>query len=490
MSLEMIGKAGSDGPFVIQHNFSRSGYSRRSTMSHTGQESLWVDGGPQGQGRPVRPIHYLGSKLRLVGQIGQTLDEVDPARGRVIDLFAGSGTVSASLAESRPVTAVDIQEFSRTLCSALLQPRSLPAAEVECLVVQVLDRPDTQALAWAMQPLIDLEAYCLTEAESGRYEPLAELLDAGAILSHQQGADGGNTKTRATFDSVVHRLSQHGLTRGPRAVISRYYGGVYFSFAQALQLDALLASAHEVPSEYQDIVKAAVVSTASEVVNSVGKQFAQPIRIRTRSGLAKPHVVSKVIKDRTLSVPESFRCWLDQYTSRPPYRFPHCAVRQDFADFLERWDAPVGAVYADPPYTRDHYSRYYHVLETICLGDAPLVSRSNLGGGTAPSRGMYRQERHQSPFCIKSQAPAAFERLFLGAHRLEVPLLVSYSPYDKDRGAHPRLMSIDQLVSLASRIYRSVEVRSFGRFAHSKLNASRHTLSASSEAEVLIICRP
>ena len=28
-------------------------------------------------------------------------------------------------------------------------------------------------------------------------------------------------------------------------------------------------------------------------------------------------------------------------------------------------------VYADPPYTRDHYSRYYHLLDTLLLYDYP-----------------------------------------------------------------------------------------------------------------------
>ena len=35
-------------------------------------------------------------------------------------------------------------------------------------------------------------------------------------------------------------------------------------------------------------------------------------------------------------------------------------------------------VYADPPYTRDHYSRFYHVLETISLFDSPIVSKTKM----------------------------------------------------------------------------------------------------------------
>ena len=56
-----------------------------------------------------RPIHYLGSKLRILGFLGKTVDELDASRGRVLDLFAGSGTVSSFLGHQRPVTSVDIQ---------------------------------------------------------------------------------------------------------------------------------------------------------------------------------------------------------------------------------------------------------------------------------------------------------------------------------------------------------------------------------------------
>jgi adenine-specific DNA-methyltransferase len=41
-------------------------------------------------------------------------------------------------------------------------------------------------------------------------------------------------------------------------------------------------------------------------------------------------------------------------------------------------------VYLDPPYTRDEYSRYYHVLETIVLYESGPVS----GKGRLPQRGL------------------------------------------------------------------------------------------------------
>src|SRR5580765_794013 len=69
-----------------------------------------------------RPIHYMGSKARLVDLIGATVDLVDPNGGSVLDLFSGSGVVAASISRERAVTAVDVQEYSRVLALALMLP--------------------------------------------------------------------------------------------------------------------------------------------------------------------------------------------------------------------------------------------------------------------------------------------------------------------------------------------------------------------------------
>lgn len=477
---------------MLQHDLSRLGIRRDINMTHVKQESLWTEEvASPADARALRPIHYLGSKLRLLDQIRQTLNELAPESGRVVDLFSGSGTVSAALGSSRPVTAVDIQEFSRVLCSALLRPRPLPPDDTAQFEQWIGQLEENQALAWAVAPMLELEDECFAAAAARRHDALSELLDAGAILSHQDGTTlGHRTAVGTAFAATVERLSQHGLAAGPSSVITRYYGGVYFSYAQALQLDAILNAAQRVAKEYRDAILAAVVSAASDVVNSVGNQFAQPIRLRTRGGQAKPHLVGKVLRDRSLSVAESFARWLARYGSLEDHGLPHHAVRQDYAEFLTTFKGQLGGIYADPPYTRDHYSRYYHVLETICLRDEPSVSKSNLGGGGALSRGMYREVRHQSPFCIKSRAPGAFELLFSRARNLDVPLVLSYSPFDKEGGAHPRLMSIQGIVTLARRHYANVELLSVGRFAHSKFNAARHALNASEEAEVLVLCLP
>jgi hypothetical protein len=180
---------------------------------------------------------------------------------------------------------------------------------------------------------------------------------------------------------------------------------------------------------------------------------------------------------------------MDRYASLPAPQYDSVAVRGDFEETLANPPASISVIYADPPYTRDHYSRYYHVLETIALGDEPEVSRMRLGSATLISRGLYRDQRHQSPFCIKSRAYQAFAALFAGARGLDVPIVVSYSPHGEGSASRPRLMTIDRITELAGKWYPDVQVISAGRLAHSKLNASRLNFKTAYDAELLIVCQ-
>jgi adenine-specific DNA methylase len=155
---------------------------------------------------------------------------------------------------------------------------------------------------------------------------------------------------------------------------------------------------------------------------------------------------------------------------------------------LEHLQGEVDIIYADPPYTRDHYSRFYHVLETLCLRDDPKISTVRIGNKDFTSRGIYRQNRHQSPFCIKSQAPTAFLNLFRRVRQLNVPLVISYSPYISNSNARPRLMTIQEIEELARKYFARVNILSAGRIAHSKLNSTDKNTSVSYDAEVIIKC--
>lgn len=128
------------------------------------------------------------------------------------------------------------------------------------------------------------------------------------------------------------------------------------------------------------------------------------------------------------------------------------------------------------------------MLETLTLRDTPKLSTVTIHGSTHISNGIYREDRHQSPFCIKSKAPAAFRKMFELVSSSDRNLLLSYSPYDETKKSHPRVVTMQQLLDWAKDYFTSVEIVSAGTFKHNKLNSTEHFLNASEEAELLIVC--
>lgn len=438
---------------------------------------------------PRRPIHYLGSKLRFASDIADVIDDVASDRGSICDLFSGSGVVSSALAVRRPVVAVDIQEYARVLSSALLNPMRLAFDSVDALTADVgVDAAET-AIRDAWIPLVEYEHAAIEEGRRGNPEPLAELLESLPLLAFQRG-ERNHLPSRLSkpFSEVARSLSRPVLSS--HTVISRYYGGLYFGIEQAACLDVLARRCRNSTAIEQDVVMAALLSTASAVVCTVGKQFAQPLRPRDRRGAAKEGLWKRVDSDRARDVLIEFRNQLGATTSRAGGMPGSRAVRADFRHYLRNPEDELAAIYADPPYTRDHYSRYYHVLETIALGDEPEVTRTNLNGGCALSRGVYRAGRHQSPFSIIRQAPTAFDDLFRLTQRLQVPLVLSYSPHLADGASRPRVMSIEAILEIASCYFASAQRLDVEGISHSKLNRTGLHLSAPETAEVLLLLRP
>lgn len=100
-------------------------------------------------------------------------------------------------------------------------------------------------------------------------------------------------------------------------------------------------------------------------------------------------------------------------------------------------------VYADPPYAFVHYSRIHHAMETLVKYDDPAIQHKN----NTIVKGRYREDRHQSPFCIKTKVRGAFTDMFDGIKASSSDMLLSYS--------NTGMIDIDVLISLAKEHFGS-----------------------------------
>jgi adenine-specific DNA-methyltransferase len=171
----------------------------------------------------------------------------------------------------------------------------------------------------------------------------------------------------------------------------------YFTEENAARIDSMRgqveawAKEHIISEAEKILLLADLLSATNRVANIAGtygcflskwqKQAQEPIMLRARELFVGEGFVSVSVKDAK-----------------------ECPVDQD------------DLVYIDPPYTKRQYASYYHILETITLGDEPIVEGVS---GLRPWR------EKASDFCYRTRALGAFTELVeqLDAQRL----LISYS---------------------------------------------------------------
>ena len=423
----------------------------------------------------LRPVHYMGNKSRFLGVIDAVVDEVARPGSTACDLFAGTAVVARRLAQRRPVICADVQAYSQVFARALAMPRKFSACEVQELLG--VAREWLSAHQLALRDLLSLEYSALSNAGT-HPDRLADVIEYGSFAV--------TGRTSSQLEEAKDR-ARNGLD--PKvATLTWYYGGVYFSYRQALELDALRNALKASGGAERDrTAVAALLGTASDVVSTVGNHFAQPVQPRRRDGTIKRTWVTSVTRSRRISVFDGFANLLGRYALLRPTTHQCTAIRADYRDTLSMLRGDTGVIYADPPYTRDHYSRFYHVLETIALDDDPGITPGQ--GTSAPSRGLYRKYRHQSPFSIRTQVRPAFQELFAHAKRLDVPLVLSYSPMSEGTRARPetRLVSIQELVELAGDYFADVRLVDVTSSVHSRFNRVELNAVIDGDAEVLIV---
>lgn len=439
----------------------------------------------------IRPIHYLGSKLRMLEAVKTAVDEVDVTQGCICDLFSGSGTVTNYFLNYRDVISVDIQNYSRILCEATTHELK-DNININKLIKDINNSENTKFIQEASKELLIYEKNCIDAAINGKIDGLYEIIDNGSIYIYINGqSDELSEQLDNVLNYACNKLENQGILMKEKYMITRLFGGLYFSYKQTVDMDCLAEYIFNQEGLIKDKMLAALLSTASEIVNTIGKQFAQPLKVKNKNGKWKKSLLNKIIIDRSMNVFEVYKKWLKYYIEIKINNHNCKTICSDYREALEALkNENVSVIYADPPYTRYHYSRYYHVLETICLRDNPEASTTFPNGKGGISRGIYRTDRHQSPFCIKSKAEEAFRAMFSKIKEINIPLVLSYSPFDKTQAVTPRLQTIDQLIELANSYFSEVKMVSPGTFTHSKLNTVEKNFDTNHEAEILIICKP
>lgn len=326
-------------------------------------------------------MKYMGSKrAMLASKLGQLLYSESQGKKRFADLFVGSSAVAWYVAENVGchVMAADLQVFAVTLADAVIgRNTAIP--------------PESVWQDWSH----DVDARV-------RKDPVFFEAEEFDKLSWN----------RARRRNVGDARSMCLAAEGP---ITRAYGGHYFSPKQALLVDALRATLPVDPLQ-RSVALAALICAASECVAAPG-HTAQPFQPTKE---AAPFLFEAWRRD-ILSHTKSALERICPKHARIPGKGTVCD-----AETLAGQLCHEDVAFIDPPYSGVHYSRFYHVLETIAQGSCSAVT----GVGRYPDP----SERPRSEFSIQSKSKQALTRLFSKLAENGVRTIVTFPAEDTSNG--------------------------------------------------------
>ncbi len=427
-----------------------------------------------------RPFQYLGSKLRSLDPLLSTISKYAPASGHIVDLFSGSTIVAQALADSGyAVSAYDALRFSAEAAKATLGVGRTDGDDLLKDVERVIERASSSPLYKVFAPWIEEEERQLSRGDG------AGLLHAGSVVPQIWRADNATSSLLSLFGDLDAR---RGSQPGVGFVCSTHYAGTYFGVKQAVAIDAIRFAIEDLglSTWCRSSMLTALVSAMSAAAYTPGKHFAQPHKISGTKDLAFHK--KRALSDRNVDVFKELRFATARLAARSysPNGI-HMAEQKLMEELLHRDVSGVDVIYADPPYTAQQYSRFYHVPEVLISGVVPDFMTGTNGALTS---GLYHAERFKSRFCSKKGVELAFVDLMSLARKWQSALVISYAGNPNGKSGNDRMISMDNLVSLMKATgFQGITVEKISH-NYKQVNNMTNSVSGRSDTEYLISARP
>lgn len=234
------------------------------------------------------------------------------------------------------------------------------------------------------------------------------------------------------------------------------YSDTYFSRGQCKEIDNIREFIETLEGRTKTISLTALMHAMTKAQSTPG-HFAQY--------MPKEH--KRIIPLRSLSIKKIYQEKLKEFDELASDGYVNEFFNESSDELLERLKAEkIDCYYLDPPYTTDQYSRFYHLLNTVCKYDNPALDET---------KAMYRHDRFKSGFCYKHSVAGEFEKIISYCKTRDSHLVISYS----NKG----VIDINDLIVLSQKYYFNVEVINIDYKHSSQGNGTKRV------NEVIIICK-
>ena len=364
-------------------------------------------------------VSYMGTKRSIAKRVVAAINGGPP--GPLLDLFSGICAVGEAVAPARQIWCNDVQVFAATVATSFFTSPILPTHA---------DRAEAAASPHYIQNRRSLEErfYSLMKEERDALE--SGDLDRIRRLEHNMPNISSNKSLEEERACLARRSDSF-----PYRLFTITFSGGYFGLYQCIQIDSLryaidlLRDTGSSCEHQRRWMCLALCQAVSKVATNTG-HFAQYLRV-------KGHTLGRFRARRRRSVWWEWLCAMRQLSpiGTKAWRAGNRVFSEDANRLLrvlqEKVERPA-VVYADPPYTRDQYSRYYHIYETLLLYDYPL----------AEATGRYRPDRFASPYSMTTQVEEAMGQLIEQCARLGSRLVLSYPTHGLLRDANGVIRSL------------------------------------------------
>lgn len=344
---------------------------------------------------------YMGSKTDVLDLIEKGINDFEYKHEWLCDLFAGSSTLSGALRNKMNIISNDIQKYSEVFTNAYLNnyewDKYPEIAEITEKASERVVRFMKFYSDYSIQFNYDKE---FTLEEFNQMEEIERELI--------------NDTTWETFDSYY--------------LFTKNYSGTYWSFEQCVWIDSYRAVIDEYKDDipYFNLLLTCLIYAMAYNSQSTG-HYAQ-YRIPETDSSKEDILIyrRKKISDFFVRKYEELKDFLKETNQ---YRFITMANtdRECLNSIPEKT-----LVYADPPYCFVHYSRFYHIMETVVRYDYPKVRY----------KGRYRTDRYQSEYCIKTQVENAFSQMFEGIRIKKSDMILSYTNSETNTIEFSKLLNV------------------------------------------------
>lgn len=432
-----------------------------------------------------KPVQYLGAKTRTLDTIVSECGRLYKKDSYVVDLFSGSSLVSQALyLNDMPVIANDVMGFCSDISACLLNVSKTKES------TKLLRKAINSVSSYDISPdfIEPFRNFMIKEdslIKQRDLHGLKELYSLLPVISNEK------VKPSHQVLFIKDNIGKEAFNCAP--LITNFYSGSYFGIRQSLRLDAIrtfieLYYLENIDEWVYSAMLTALYSTLSVIVHSAGKHFAQPISI---TDFDKDKITNiRLFENRSFNADELFTSFLEEILSKTnngdyvPSSISTCYNVQDnsFAKLLE--SKTISVMYADPPYTAQQYSRFYHIPEVIRNYRYPQLQhfRGHI------TQGLYPDNKFKSDFCSKTKAKDAFRVVFGLVAKAQCSFILSYSESKKDTTGNERMVTRDDILALAEEYIPKHKTKQMKfDFDYRQLNTSAKVVHDKEDKEFLII---